>query len=232
VLPDPIVRPRVALPSRLGELSACAPLVELLWSEVNPRPIATARLPDDEIADESLPPDLALRRAAERYPVDSIVTGAVGEPGTLREAFTQSAQRQFWTALSAAEPGILARLDQPFGKDNLSQCFYSTPGLRHVLLPLWKSGFLYEDPTSWNSFCDAYFPASNAPPRHRGSSFGSGSIALPPGGQYPASPFPLGAGGELHTHTHTFRVHCAVRIEVWVGNDFVGCVDHAFVVAD
>jgi hypothetical protein len=31
----------------------------------------------------------------------------------------------------------------------------------------------------------------NAHPRHRGLFFGSGSIALPPGGQYPASPFPL-----------------------------------------
>jgi hypothetical protein len=62
--------------------------------------------------------------------------------------------------LDAVDPRIMARLDQPFGKDNLSQRFYSTPGLRHVLLPLWKSGFLYGDPVSWNAFCAAYFPAS------------------------------------------------------------------------
>jgi hypothetical protein len=161
-LPDTTVRSRVAGPLRLAAAAANfrAP-AELLWTEVNPRPTAAMRLPDDEIADELLSPDLALRRAAERYPVDSVVTGPVaGAPGTLREAFTQSAQRQFRISLNAIEPGLLARLDQPFGKDNLSQCFYSTPGLRHVLLPLWKSGFLYEDPLSWNSFCDAYFPAS------------------------------------------------------------------------
>ena len=116
-------------------------------------------LPDDEIIDELLPSGLALRRAEERYPVDSAVT-TLGNPGTLREAFTQAAQRRFRVTLEAIDPRIVARLEQPFGKDNLSQCFYSTPGLRHVLLPLWKSGFLYGDSPSWNSFCAAYFPAS------------------------------------------------------------------------
>jgi hypothetical protein len=132
-----------------------SPDEELLWSGAE----APAYLPDDEVLDELLPADLVMRRAEERYPVVSAVTTR-GNPGTLREAFTQAAQRRFRISLDAVEPRILARMDQPFGKDNLSQCFYSTPGLRHVLLPLWKSGFLYGDPTSWNSFCSAYFPAS------------------------------------------------------------------------
>jgi hypothetical protein len=163
-LPDPLVRPRGAAvsPRRPAAAVTAHSPAELLWSEVNPRPYpAATRLPDDEVPDERIPSDLALRRANERYPVNSAVTGATGTaPGSLREAFTQSAQRQFRSTLNSIEPGIVARLDQPFGKDNLSQCFYSTPGLRHVLLPLWKSGFLYEDPLSWGSFCDAYFPAA------------------------------------------------------------------------
>jgi hypothetical protein len=163
-LPDPLVRPRGAVvsPRRPAAAVTAHSPAELLWSEVNPRPYpAATRLPDDEVPDERIPSDLALRRANERYPVNSAISGATGTaPGSLREAFTQSAQRQFRSTLNSIEPGIVARLDQPFGKDNLSQCFYSTPGLRHVLLPLWKSGFLYEDPLSWGSFCDAYFPAA------------------------------------------------------------------------
>jgi hypothetical protein len=159
--PDPIVRPRASLfrpprPAPIGPPWSLAP--ELLWSEASPRPAARVPIPDDDVVDELLPSDLALRRAEERYPVDSFVTAE--EPNTLREAFTQAAQRRFRTTLDSVDHRILARLDQPFGKDNLSQRFYSTPGLRHILLPLWKSGFLYDDPTSWSSFCDAYFPAS------------------------------------------------------------------------
>jgi hypothetical protein len=132
---------------------------ELLWTasaSSGPRP---ALIPDDEVIDEVLPAGLALRRASERYPVDSVVTAA-SEPATLREAFTQAAQRRFRSTLEGIDHRITARLDQPFGKDNLSQRFYSTPGLRHVLLPLWKSGFLYDDSESWSAFCSAYFPAS------------------------------------------------------------------------
>jgi hypothetical protein len=159
--PDPIVRPRASLfrpprPAPIGPPWSLAP--ELLWSEASPQPAARVPIPDDNVVDELLPSDLALLRAEERYPVDSFVTAE--EPNTLREAFTQAAQHWFRTTLDAVDHRILARLDQPFGKDNLSQHFYSTPGLRHILLPLWKSGFLYDDPTSWSSFCDAYFPAS------------------------------------------------------------------------
>ena len=40
------------------------------------------------------------------------------------------------------------------------QSFVSEAALRHVLLPLWKSGFLAGDHDSWNSFCLAYYPAA------------------------------------------------------------------------
>ena len=79
---------------------------------------------------------------------------------TVKEAFTRESQRQFRLELAARDPRILAKLDQPFGKDNLTQCFRSEASLRHVLLPLWKSGFLYQDTNSWQAFSQAYYPVA------------------------------------------------------------------------
>ena len=53
---------------------------------------------------------------------------------------------------------IRVKLDQPFGKDNLSQCFRSEACLRHLLLLLWKSGFLLGD--GWSALCVASQPAA------------------------------------------------------------------------
>jgi hypothetical protein len=160
---DPIVRFRV--PSRWPKPDAVAlvPLVlapvELALAATSPRAVVPNRLPDDEVPDSLLDRVLAVRRANERYPVESVVTTQT--PSTLREAFTQAAQHRFLSTLSAIDPRVTARLEQPFGKDNLSQYFYSTPGLRHVLLPLWKSGFLHDDgDASWEVLCDTYYPAS------------------------------------------------------------------------
>ena len=43
-------------------------------------------------------------------------------------------------------------LNQPFGKENRSQCFSAQAALRHVLLPLWNSGFVARDSNDWNNF--------------------------------------------------------------------------------
>ena len=160
-LADPVIRSRSTSGSLPSSRSSQYPRDgrELLWTETVTGLTRPVLIPDDEVVDELIPSSLALRRATERYPVDSCITTAAG-PATLREAFTQAAQRRFRSSLEGIDHRITARLDQPFGKDNLSQCFYSTPGLRHVLLPLWKSGFLYNDPDSWGAFCEAYFPAS------------------------------------------------------------------------
>ena len=37
---------------------------------------------------------------------------------------------------------VQVKLNQPFGKDNLTQCFKAEACFRHVLLPLYKSAFL------------------------------------------------------------------------------------------
>ena len=114
-------------------------------------------LPGDDVPDTDLGDDRATRRANERHPTRSLVTPV---EGTVRSIFTQAAQRRFRSDLDAIDPRITAKIDQPFGKENLLQSFVSEAALRHVLLPLWKSGFLAGDHDSWNSFCLAYYPAA------------------------------------------------------------------------
>ena len=117
------------------------------------------RLPDDEIPDTSLAPDLIRRRAVERYPTESLILRP--ESQTLRSVFTQQAQRNFKATLQGIDPRIVAKIEQPFGKDNLFQCFLSQAALRHVLLPLWKSGALGDlDTLAWQNLAAAYYPAA------------------------------------------------------------------------
>lgn len=74
---------------------------------------------------------------------------------SLNESLSVAAQNKFALTLDQYDPRIRAKLDQPFGKDNLTQCFRAEPRLRHVLLPLWKSGFLYQDDVAWTSLATA-----------------------------------------------------------------------------
>ena len=78
---------------------------------------------------------------------------------SINNSFRRKVEREcFVLTLDKYNPKIHAKLDQPFGKDNLSQCFHAEPCLRHVLLPLWKSGFLCHDQKSWAQLCVAYRP--------------------------------------------------------------------------
>ena len=80
----------------------------------------------------------------------------------LRKTFDRAAQRQFLHELDLKDDRIRAKVNQPFGKDNLTQFFLSSqPALRHVLLPLWKSGYLFDcRQSSWPALCVAYHPAN------------------------------------------------------------------------
>ena len=128
---------------------------ELLLSLLPPFVPALKGIPDDEVSDATVGPLIATQRALDRYPVESPVTPM---DATLREAFTHAAQTRFKVTLDRLDHRVLAKLEQPFGKENLSQCFYSTPGLRHILLPLWKSGFLAGCREDWEAFSLAYYP--------------------------------------------------------------------------
>jgi hypothetical protein len=75
---------------------------------------------------------------------------------TLNDTFSKRAQEKFLLKLDEIDDRIRVKLDQPFGKDNLNQCFCSEARLRHVLLPLWKSGFLHDGTNSWWIFCRTF----------------------------------------------------------------------------
>ena len=110
-------------------------------------------------------------RALGRYPrVSAVVTSppctrwprlpADDCDGILSRTFPRKERELFARSLDDIDPRIRAKMDQPFGKDNLTQCFYAEPTLRHVLLPLWKSGYL-GDLSSWRHFARAFPPCSS-----------------------------------------------------------------------
>ena len=98
-------------------------------------------------------------RTDSQYPVTSDACPTNAEEDTLNAIFNRRSQDGFREALRGTHPGIVARLEQPFGKDNLRQAFSSEASLRHVLLPLWKSGFLVGQDDVWEKLCDGYLPA-------------------------------------------------------------------------
>ena len=67
---------------------------------------------------------------------------------------TKAAHREEW--LDKQSPRIKALVEQRYGKENIQQCFRSQAALRHVLLPLWKSGFLKDDTESWLKLVAAF----------------------------------------------------------------------------
>ena len=101
-----------------------------------------------------------LDRTITAFPLRSAVSApdpALYKHPTVKDAFTKAAQLRFKASLGDLDPRIRAKLEQPFGKDNISQSFRSQASLRHVLLPLWKSGFLAGDGASWRAFGRAYY---------------------------------------------------------------------------
>lgn len=106
----------------------------------------------------------AAAQAACEYPLSSPFSHSpallspddLSDLPTLNESFNKSKREAFARTLDRYDDRILAKLNQPFGKDNLVQCFYAEPRLRHVLLPLWKSGFLFEDTKAWSALQAAY----------------------------------------------------------------------------
>ena len=152
--PDPIQPPTAkAVVHSSGPLADSSPDMPPTLPPIPP-PVV---IPDDTVPDSDLNPDMVLRRARELYPTLTPVTAT--SPRTLNQAFTQGVQTNFRRRLDSIDPRITAKLDQPFGKDNLSQSFISEAALRHVLLPLWKSGFLFSDSVSWLHLSLAYYPA-------------------------------------------------------------------------
>jgi len=55
--------------------------------------------------------------------------------------------------LQGVSPQIQALVNQPFGKENMLQCFKSEARFSHVLIPLWRSGLLCT--TNWPALAQA-----------------------------------------------------------------------------
>jgi hypothetical protein len=73
-------------------------------------------------------------------PIRSLATAPFRLPqGTV--TFSNKVARELWAKNNIAT-AVLAQLNQPFGKDHLTQSFTVTAAFRHVLCPVIKSGFL------------------------------------------------------------------------------------------
>ena len=105
-----------------------------LQEYIPPEPVP---LPSEQPGVSSLFPD---SMADREFPLQSALvlaggpTGSLSHLPTIRASFNTAAREAFALSLDAVDPRIRAKLDQPFGKDNLNQCFSAEPRLRHVLL--------------------------------------------------------------------------------------------------
>ena len=79
------------------------------------------------------------------------IRGVASPLPTVQASMTAREREAFVAALPTR---VQAKLNQPFGKDNLVQCFSSEACLRLVLLPLYKSAFLLREP-EWSAFAAA-----------------------------------------------------------------------------
>lgn len=88
---------------------------------------------------------------------------------TLRNTVGKQAREKFALTLSDRVQTVL---NQPFGKENIVQSFVAEASLRHILLPLWKSGFLTETEEEWEE------------PGHIGTAWKYLAQALPEAAQF------------------------------------------------
>ena len=94
--------------------------------------------------------------AVNEYPRFSAITatqdsGADILSGTNHNSSTRQERTNFVESLPTR---VQVKLNQPFGNDNLTQCFKAEACFRHVLLPLYKSAFLEVDP-EWQVLAEA-----------------------------------------------------------------------------
>ena len=123
---------------------------------------ATRELTDDPVIDEhavlisqghtvaqQLPSLPTLEKDAEYYPKTSLVVmDAQRQRGekipplpSLQQAYYSKSEREQW-ARDNLSPRILAKLNDPHGKESIDQCFKAEATLRHCLLPMLRRGFL------------------------------------------------------------------------------------------
>jgi hypothetical protein len=101
----------------------------------------------------SLSPDIDFQELPRISEINKQHSG--GTVPTVTNTITKKEREHFVTTRLPNK--IRVMLDQPFGKDNLSQCFSAETTFRHVLLPLVHSSYL--SPADWILLQATYPPA-------------------------------------------------------------------------
>lgn len=120
---------------------------------------------DESIPDPSAPRPVPMRCTQEPSPaqpiLDSLPAPSVGKsparamksiplPSPEESLATKNEREAF---LRRQPSRVQTMINQPFGKENIVQCFKAAARLRHVLFPIWKSGFLEDGSQDWINFC-------------------------------------------------------------------------------
>jgi len=94
---------------------------------------------DDVVEDAATTPIVDIQHAI-KCPLKAV--GVIPSPARAFDLAAATSASRFALSLDKLDPHIRAKLDQPFGKDNLTQCFYAEPAFRHTFVLLLKSDFL------------------------------------------------------------------------------------------
>jgi len=106
---------------------------------------------EDQLEDSSTTPIIDIQHAIKYLlkaggiipsPARAFDPAAATNPSASATRFGRSEREHFALSLDKIDPRIRAKLDQPFGKDNLTQCFYAEPAFQHTFVLLLKTGFL------------------------------------------------------------------------------------------
>ena len=112
-----------------------------------------------------VPPPVPGREAIETaqetaYPRESAITATRSQQESGKYSVTPTvgntvAKNEREKFLRSLPTRVQVKLEQKFGKDRAAQSFKSEACLRHVLIPLYKSGFLLRE-NEWNNFGEAF----------------------------------------------------------------------------
>lgn len=146
--PPPVVSPTVQIhpPSEDGS-------VEVVPSPPPRQPVhRPLAIPSDPPLDADDPKgvlfpkfsDVVKRRPRNALSVTIAGRYKLDEIPTVTESYSRR-ERENFAASDAISDRIRAMLNNPFGKENLVQCFKSQAEIQHTWLPLWKSGLVDEE---------------------------------------------------------------------------------------
>jgi hypothetical protein len=85
--------------------------------------------------------DLHLPKCSQALPASPSLSKVLNLSSPINHFAPSDPQREQWVSKNPPS-SIQLKLNTPFGKENLNQCFMLEPSLFHTLLPVYHSGFL------------------------------------------------------------------------------------------